>query len=148
MRHESLSITSAITSCPWFSPLARRPNSIFRSTSITSRLRQACARMSNVRRAISVIAATSCGAAIFSRNDPFGRDQRIVVGVVLEKELDDPRDEQHSARDPGIAFDERAGRDAAGHDFQRNHVCAADDHLVFVVVFAAVEVVRRQTARD
>ena len=147
MRHESLSITSAITSCPWFSPLARRPNSIFRSTSSTSRLRQACARMSNVRRAISVIAATSCGVAIFSRNDPFGRDQRIVVGVVFEKELDDPRHEQHSARDPGIAFYERSGRHAAGHDFQRNHVCAAHDHLVVVVVFAAVEIVRRQTAQ-
>ena len=147
MRHESLSITSAITSWPWLSPPAKRPNSILRSTSSTSRRRQACARI--VERQARHLAhdAEFLRRRDAARDDLIGLDQRIVVGVVLEEELDDARNEQRPAGEPRIALDERTRRDAAGHDLERNHVCAPHDHLVVVVVFAAGEIVRRQAAQ-
>ena len=53
-------------------------------------------------RASSLIVPSSCGVAIPLRDDRVGLDQRIVVGVVLEKELDDARDEDRAARDAGL----------------------------------------------
>ncbi len=47
----------------------------------------------------------------------------------------------------GIALDKRSGRDAARNDLERNHVASPHDHLVVVVVFAAVEIVGRQAAK-
>ena len=70
-----------------------------------------------------------------------------MVGVVLEEELDHARNQQRAARDPGLALDERARRNAAHDDFERNHLRAPDEHLVVVVVFAAVEVMGRQPAQ-
>ena len=45
------------------------------------------------------------------------------------------------ARDPGFALDERTGRDAASDDLERDHLRAPHEHLVVVVVLAAVRVV-------
>ena len=70
-------------------------------------------------------------------HDLVGLDERVVVGVVLEEELDHPRDDDGAARDAGHALDERAGGDAADDDFERDHRRAPDAHLVVVVVFAA-----------
>jgi hypothetical protein len=81
-----------------------------------------------------------------ARDDLIGRNHRIVRRIVFEKELDDVRHEQGSARQTGIALGKRSGRYSAGDDFQRNHIGAPDDHLVVIVVLAAVEVVRGQTA--
>ena len=80
------------------------------------------------------------------RDDRIGLDQRIVVGVVLEKELDHARDQDRAARDARPALHERAGGDAAHDDFERNHLRAPHEHLVVVVVFAAADVVRRHAA--
>ena len=48
---------------------------------------------------------------------------------------------------PGLRLHERAGGDAAHHDFERNHLRAPHEHLVVVVVFAAAQIVRRQAAQ-
>ena len=98
-------------------------------------------------RASSLIAPSSCGVAMILRDDRFGLDQRIVVRIVLEEELDHARHEDRAARNARAAPHERAGRHAANHDLERNHLRAPHEHLVVVVVFAAADVVRRHAAQ-
>ncbi len=147
MRHESLSITSAITSDPLPSPLAMPAEFDLEIDE------QRVAPAPRVREDLVRHAREFAHRAELlrrrepARDDLVGFDQRIVVGVVFEEELDHARHEQRAARDAGLALDERAGRDAAHDDFERNHLRAAHEHLVVVVVFAAAEVVRRQAAQ-
>ena len=49
--------------------------------------------------------------------------------------------------DAGVALEIRTGGDAAHDDLDRDHLATAHDHLVAVFVFAAAEIVGRQTAR-
>jgi hypothetical protein len=70
-----------------------------------------------------------------------------VRGIVFKKEFDNSRNEQRAALQTRIALDKRAGGDAARDDLQRYHRAAAHDHLVRIVVFAAAQIVRRQTAK-
>ena len=69
-----------------------------------------------------------------------------MVRVVFEEKLDHSGHEYRAARDAGLALHERTRRYAANDDFEGDHVAAAHEHLVIVVVFAAREIVRRQTA--
>ncbi len=86
------------------------------------------------------------GSGDIGRDDLVGTNERIVIGVVLHEKLDHPRSQQHPARYRRVAFDERTGCDTANDHFERQHIAAAYDHLVVVVVFTAVEIVRRQSA--
>ncbi len=79
-------------------------------------------------------------------HDLAGLDERVVLGVVLDEELDHARHDDGAASDAGHALDERAGRDAADDDLERDHRGAPDAHLVVVVVLASAEIVGRQTA--
>src|SRR5215203_2401503 len=62
-------------------------------------------------------------------HDPIRVDERVVIGVILEEELDHSRVESRAFRDV-IALQVRAGGDATHHHHERDHVAAADDHLV------------------
>src|SRR5215213_6135128 len=62
-------------------------------------------------------------------HDPIRIDERVVVGVILEEELDHGWVESRPFRNV-IALQVGTGGDASHHHLQRDHVAAADDHLV------------------
>ena len=62
-------------------------------------------------------------------HDPIRVDEGVVIGVILEEELDHRRVESRPFRHL-VALQVGAGGDASHHHLERNHVAAANDHLV------------------